>query len=276
MINTVRKFLYDPMVRDVNVDDNSLLEIHRRILREKPLMKSTFETFYRDMADACDRFFKVDGTEVELGTGVGFFKTLRPKLVTSDVRKGPNIDIELDAQKMELRDQSVRCFYAINVFHHLPDPEGFFEELKRVLLPGGGCILIEPSGSFVSGLLHRYLHTDEHFDLSAKGWKTANIEGPMSGANQALSHIVFHRDMERFEELYGSELEVVCQGYELNGLRYLISGGLNFRQLLPSFMDRPLKSLESSGRFLASKWALHEMIVIRKKNQSVADTTINA
>jgi len=69
---------------------------------------------------------------------------------------------------------------------------------------------------------------------------------------------------------------VVCQGYELNGLRYLISGGLNFRQLLPSFMDRPIKSLESSGRFLASKWALHEMIVIRKKNQSVADTTINA
>lgn len=265
ILNSLRQWLYEPKVRGVDVDDNELLSIHSSVLRGKRLLRSAFETFYRDMAALCDRHFPVSGLEVELGTGAGFFKSLRPALLTSDVRKGPNIDMELDAQAMSLQDNSVRCIYAINVFHHLPDPERFFSELVRVLRPGGGCILIEPHGGFASALLHRHLHSDEHFDPSAPGWRTAEIGGPLSGANQALAHIVFRRDLQRFNELYGAQLEIVHRGYELNALRYLLSGGVNFRQLSPSFMDGPLTLLESIARPLASFWSLHQVIVIRKR-----------
>lgn len=265
IIERVRLWLYEPRVRGINVDDNALLGIHAGILREKRLLRSAFETFYRDMTGLCDRLLIVPGMEIELGTGAGFFKSLRPELVTSDIRKGPNIDIALDAQNMSLPDDSVRCIYAINVFHHLPDPERFFLELCRVLRPGGGCILIEPHGGPSSALLHRYLHSDERFDPDAQSWQNAAIEGPLSGANQALAHIVFKRDIARFNKLYGKRLEIIHRGYCLNALRYLLSGGLNFRQLLPSAVDPILRGLESIGRPLARYWSLHQVTVIVKR-----------
>lgn len=146
-----------------------------------------------------------------------------------------------------------------------PTQSYFFEELTRVLHSGGGCILIEPHGGFSSALLHRHLHSDEHFDPKAKGWRTSEIAGPLSGANQALADIVFRRDLDLFEKLYGSQLEIVYRGYELNALRYLLSGGLNFRQLMPSFMDKPLTWMEKLGRPLARYWSLHQIIVIRRR-----------
>ena len=265
MIERLRQQLFDPRVRGVDVNDNDLLEIHRAILWEKPLMRSAFETFYRDMMEQCDRRFQVSGTEIELGSGAGFFKQLRPALVTTDIRQGPHIDRALDAQNMALPDASVRCVYAINVFHHLPDPERFLAELCRVLRPGGGCILVEPHGGFGSALLHRHLHTDERFLPDEPSWQTPDIGGPMSGANQALAHIVFERDRARFERLYGAQLELVHVGYTLNALRYLLSGGLNFRQLLPSVFEPLLRGLERLGQTLARHWSFHQIIVIRKR-----------
>lgn len=265
MIDAFRQWLYEPRVRGVDVDDNDLLQIHRDVLQNKSLLRSAFTTFYRDMARRCDDLLVADGTEVELGTGAGFFKSLRPQLVTSDVRKGPHIDMEVDAQRMTFPDQSLRCVFAINVFHHLPDPELFFAELERVLKPGGGCILVEPHAGFFSALLHRHLHTDEHFDAEASGWKTSDIQGPLSGANQALAHIVFTRDLARFNETYGARLEIVHRSYELNALRYLLSGGLNFRQLLPTFTNGLLIAAERLGKPFARHWSLHQMIVLRRR-----------
>jgi SAM-dependent methyltransferase len=265
MIENLRGWLYEPRVRGVDVDDNALLDIHITILREKPLLRSAFETFYLDMIKLCDRLLTTSGKEIELGSGAGFFKSLRPELVTSDIRKGPHIDIALDAQNMSLPDNSVRCIYAINVFHHLPDPELFFSELRRVLRPGGGCILIEPHGGFSSALLHRHLHTDERFLPDAQNWQTTDIGGPLSGANQALAYIVFKRDIERFKSMYGDHLEIAYQGYILNALRYLLSGGLNFHQLLPSVFEPILRALENVSKPLARYWSLHQIIVIRKR-----------
>lgn len=265
MIERLRGWLYEPRVRGVDVDDNALLDIHAGILREKPLLRSAFGTFYRDMMNLCDRLLKVSGMEVELGSGAGFFKSMRPELITSDIRKGAHIDIALNAEKMSLPDNSVRCIYAINVFHHLPDPDRFFSELCRVLRPGGGCILIEPHGGFGSALLHRHLHSDERFLPDAKNWQTIGIGGPLSGANQALAYIVFERDIERFNNLYGKQLEIAYQGYTLNAMRYFLSGGLNFRQLLPSAFEPLLRTLEFIGKPLARYWSFHQVIVIRKR-----------
>jgi hypothetical protein len=71
-----------------------------------------------------------------------------------------------EAEELALPNNSVRCIYAINVFHHLPESE----ELCRVLHPGGGCILIEPHGGSASAFPHRHMHVDEHFDLTAPTW----------------------------------------------------------------------------------------------------------
>ena len=266
MIEAIRNFLYEPIVREMHVDDNALLDIHRKILLRKRLLRSAFEYFYRDMVQMCDSHFSASGIEVELGTGAGFFKEVRPQLVTSDVRRGAHIELVLDAQNMmPLEDASVRCIYAINVFHHLPRPVLFFDELVRVLKPGAGCILIEPHNGPMSRWLHANLHKDERFDASAPGWENEVIAGPLSGANQALAHIVFDRDDEQFSKLYGDELEIVEKRYELNALRYLFSGGLNFKQLLPSVTERPLAWIENKMRPLARYWSLHRAVVLRRR-----------
>ncbi|MGC3987897.1 MAG: hypothetical protein QM777_25990 [Pseudorhodoferax sp.] len=106
---------------------------------------------------------------------------------------------------------------------------------------------------------------DEHFDPDAPQWTTAAIGGPLSGANQALAHIVFDRDKQKFHSLYGATLDVVHRGYELNAFRYLLSGGLNFRQLVPGVLGGPIRLLERLGKPLAKHWSLHQVTVIRKK-----------
>ena len=265
LISRLRTILYEPTVHKVNVDDQELLGIHRSILLGKPLLRSAFVTFYEEMSRLSDRYLSAGGLEVELGSGAGFFKSVRPGLISSDVRSGAHIDLAVDAMNMPMGDASVRCVYAINVFHHLSNPERFFDELCRVLQPGGGCILVEPHGGFSSALVHRHLHTDEHFDPDASNWQTATIGGPLSGANQALAHIVFRRDQARFQELYGKRLEIVSRSYALNSLRYLLSGGLNFRQLLPSAFGPLLQLMERLGAPLARHWSLHQIIVLRKK-----------
>lgn len=259
-------WLYDPRVRDLDLDDERLPDIHSAIMKDKPLLRSAYETFYRDMARLCDRFLPGSGMEIELGSGAGFFAKLRPGLVTSDVRSGPGIDLVLDAQNMALADNSVRCVYAINVFHHFPDPDRFLTELCRILRPGGGCILMEPHGGFGSAFLHRLLVRDERFDPDAPAWQNAAITGPLSeAANQALAYIVFERDFDQFAARYGDRLKILHRAYCLNALRFIFSGGINFRQLIPSASERVLRGLEIIGGPVARFWTLQQAIVLKRQ-----------
>ena len=265
----LRNLLYEPELANLNVDDNKLMSVHREILLKKPLLYSAFKTFYNDMSECCDKYLDTSGLEVELGSGVGFFNKIRTNILTSDIRKAQHIDRVLDATALDLQDASVRCIFAINVFHHLDNPDKFLSELSRVLKKGGGCILIEPHIGFGSRLLHRFLHKDESFIPDAPNWHNNNIKGPMSGANQALSYIVFKRDYQLFHEKYGDQLEIVCKSYPLNSLRYFFSGGLNFRQLLPSKSESFLKYLEKTGKTFARHWAFHQLIVLRRINDKL-------
>jgi SAM-dependent methyltransferase len=264
-VEKLRDLLYEPRVRSVDVDAPEFLSMHAQILREKPILHGTFLDFYRQMSRLCDTYVTGNGREVELGSGAGFFPEVRPVVEKSDIRTLPGIPLVLDAQKMDLPDRSVRCIYAINVFHHLPEPDLFFGELKRVLTPGGGCILVEPHGGPASAALHRRLHKDEYFDPHAIEWSNANIRGPLSGANQALSHIVFERDLMKFEREHGRELNLVHREYCTNSLRYLVSGGLNFRQLMPSATAGVLRKIEEVLSPAAKSWTFHHALVLKRK-----------
>ena len=262
----LRKFLYEPKIRDLDVDAQDILATHRSLLKSKPMLCDTFRYFYKKMVTLCDQYLNVDGREIELGSGVGFMKDVRPTLETSDIRKLDSIDLIIDAQNMNLLDNSVRCIYAINVFHHLAEPEKFFEELKRVLVPGGGCILIEPHGGPASAALHKRLHKDEFFDTSMqRDWVNKEIRGPLSGANQALSHIVFERDIIRFQRDHGDALELIHRGYCTNALRYFFSGGLNFRQLMPTVASSVLRAIETIATPAAYYWSFHQILVIKRR-----------
>ena len=87
----------------------------------------------------------------------------------------------------------------------------------------------------------------------------------MNGANQALSYIVFTRDRARFEQLFPG-LEIAHQELLGNYLKYLCSGGLNFRQLCPDAMA-PLVSFVQMVLRPFNRWlALHHVVVLRKRS----------
>jgi len=263
IVNKLRELLKEPSITGVNIDDDSLLQVHSEILKNKILLRSAFETFYKDMIIQRNQYFNVDGIEIELGSGAGFFKDYNPDLLTSDIRFHQNIDIEINAIDMNLESGSVKCIYGINVFHHLPDIDKFFSEIIRVLNFGGGCILIEPHIGLLSALIHKNLHKDEYFDPNITDWKNS-VTGPLSHANQALAYVVFERDIEIFNMKYGNNLSIIEKSYNLNALRYLFSGGLNFKQLVPSCFNQVLKDIETRASSFAKLWSLHEMIIIKK------------
>jgi len=61
------------------------------------------------------------------------------------------------------------------------------------------------------------------------------------------------------------QFEVVEQRVIPNYLRYLLSGGLNFRQLMPSFLEPVIRLFEFVLTPLHPVLGLHHCIIIRKR-----------
>lgn len=257
--------LANPEMKGVDVDGGELLDVHRRTLARKRLMRDVFDEFYRLCIQLAEKHLAKDGLQIELGSGTSLFKEQLPALITSDIKASPHLDMVLDAQVMNVKDASVAVFYGINCLHHLPKPRLFLAELERTLVPGGGCILIEPHHGNFSAFLHARMHAHEYFDPNAERWETDD-EGRniMSGSNQALSYLIFVRDREIFEREF-PQLELVLLKPLANGSRYLLSGGLNFRQLLPDSMSTPLKAMEKMLAPVRHQTALHHVVVLRKR-----------
>lgn len=251
---------------DVQIDSAQRFAAHEAVLQKKAMLRGVFREFH-DLLMALDRrhFGDTAGLRIELGAGVAPIRASYPDVLATDVVENAALDRTLDAQSMDLPDGSVRTFYGQNCFHHLPDPARFFGEVIRVVNPGGGVILIEPYHGPAASFLFKRLFKTEGFDKAMPGW-SAPIDGPMQGANQALSYIVFERDRDVFERTY-PQLEIVESMPLGNYVRYLLSGGLNFRQLAPNASIPFLTLVERVLSPLRAQLALHHIVVIRRNHR---------
>lgn len=264
ILKKIRTALAEPRLQGKNPDTEEFLELHRQILMEKPMMRDVFAEFYKSCIDLDNKFFTGTGKCVEIGAGVSFFKKLYPEIIATDIKKADYLDMVVDALNMPFENSSIRAIYGINCFHHFPDPDKFFSELERVLCVGGGCVLIDPFYGPVASVFYKNVFDSEGFDKTQQSWSNDTL-GVMMGANQALSYVVFKRDIEKFNRQH-PKLEIVVQRPLTNYGRYLLSGGLNFRQLLPNFMSPVLKFFEWLATPLSSVLGLHHVVVIRKKS----------
>lgn len=263
MNRRLRDWLTEPLVADLDPDSAEITSVHREVLRRKALLRRLFERFYRDCRALDEAYFgAARGARLEIGSGSSFFKDVFPDTITSDVKTLPFVDLVASAQALPFKSSSLRALYAINVFHHLPDPRALFEELTRVVRPGGGAILIEPYHGPAARFVFRRLHATEGFDMDAASWRRAG-GGPMSDANQALSYLVFVRDRKIFEREF-PELELVFQRPHTH-LLYAFSGGVNFRQLLPDWSGAALAAFERWLAPLDRILALQQTLVVRRK-----------
>jgi len=254
----------DPLLNGMDVDACQRLELHRVMLQRKRMLRVVFAEFHHLCKSLDRRFLSGKGMEIELGAGIAPMRESYADVVATDVMESPQSDRILDAEAMDLADNSVRTIYGQNCFHHFPHPDRFFKELVRVLTPGGGAILLEPYYGPAATFMYKRLFATEGFDKTYHSWDTPAM-GPMNGANQALSYIIFVRDRAEFMRKYPA-LEIIYQAPIGNYLKYLFSGGLNFRQLLP---DHFINSIGWAEKVLCpfNRWiALHHVIVLRKAN----------
>ena len=254
--------LREPGTATLDMNSCERLARHRSILERKPMIRQVFQEFNALFRELERRYLHGQGVAIELGAGVAPMRDTFPDVLSTDIIPAQHLDCVMDAQRMALAPDTVRVVYAQNSFHHFPDPVRFLSELVRVLSPGGGAVILEPYYGPVATFLYRRLFRTEGFDKDFPSWQVSS-SGPMKGANQALSYIVFIRDRSRFETLFPS-LQLVHQEPVGNYLRYLISGGLNFRQTLPDLAAGPLRAIEWTLSPLNRWLAVHHVIVLKK------------
>ena len=113
------------------------------------------------------------------------------------------------------------------------------------------------SKNFVKLDYEEYFDQNEPFDFKIEN-KTA-----MEQANQALSYIYFVKNREKLQKFFPN-LEIVHTSIFGNYLRFILSGGLNFRKILPDFLIGFIKIIEIFLSPLKKILGVHYMIVIKK------------
>ena len=147
----------------------------------------------------------------------------------------------MDAQQLPFADRSLRAIVMTDVMHHMPNVRGFFAEASRCLRSQGKILMIEPWVTSWSRLVFAHLHS-EPFLPDAPDWSFSST-GPVSGANIAMPWIVFARDRRKFESEF-PELSIE-QLRPFLPFRYLVSGGVTTRSLMPGFTHSAWARLEN-------------------------------
>jgi len=235
--------------------------LHAEIIQKKPFLKKLYIDFYKQFEKAVTN--PEDKVLVELGSGGGFIKEVISNVITSDVLELPNVDKVFSALDMPFEEASVDAFFMYDVLHHIADPRAFFKEALRCLKVGGRVVMIEPANTLWSRFIYKNFH-HEAFDAQVPEWgyrgqdpeigcgcaARDELRNPnrnrswrrLSGANGALAWIIFWRDRKIFESEFSSLRIVRMRNH--TPLRYLLSGGLTLRQLVPSFSYPAVKAIE--------------------------------
>lgn len=211
-------------------DDPNNIVVIREIIRRKLFLVKTYRSFYEELL-ARSASAPVDGEWIELGSGASFLKQLAPHMITSDILPYDGVDRVFSGLDMPMGDRTVSAFLMIDVLHHIKDSRLFLKEALRCLKLGGKIVMIEPANTAWSRIIYRNFH---HEPFETRGEWGFEEGGPLSGANMAIPWIIFGRDAALFSQEFPQFR--VCSVTVHTPLRYLISGGLSLKQLLPSFV----------------------------------------
>lgn len=254
----ILEWLKLPQVRGIHdLDDPATTILHGEIIQAKPFLKRIYIDFYRQFAKAVPE--TQDKVLVELGSGGGFIKDIIGNAVTSDILDLTNVDKVFSAVEMPFERASVDAFFMIDVLHHIADPRAFFAEALRCLRVGGKIVMIEPANTLWSRFIYKNFH-HEAFDPRAD-WGLEKA-GPLSQGNGALPWIIFSRDRKIFEEEFPSLRVVRLRTH--TPFRYLLSGGLTLRQLVPSFTYPAVKAIEYALSPLRAFLGMFQTIELEK------------
>ena len=247
--------------KGVCMDSEDRFTAHAKVLASKPMLQRAMKTIHLKMLSFGPNTKNVHGKKIELGAGVSPLKDHDPSVLSSDIYASEHNDLVLDASDLDLDAASVAAIFCQNSFHHFPNPQIFFEQCERTLCTGGRVIILDPYYGRLSSFIFKNLFKSEDFDKA--GNRNQVVCGPMSNANQALSYVVFVRDRKKFEKL-NPNLKIVFEAPSGSHLTYLLSGGLNFIQLVPDWLCGTVFFIERALQPLNKYIAIHHFVVLEK------------
>jgi SAM-dependent methyltransferase len=233
----LRRLLAHPLTASLDLDDPTTTGLRRQVIASKPFLRAIYDEWYSMLAAALPNG---GGEVLELGSGAGYCQEFIPGLITSEVFPCPGVQIVVQAGQLPFEANFLRAIVMTNVLHHLPDVRKFFREAERCLRPGGKILMIEPWLTPWSRFVYTCLHHEPCLP-DAQEWSVAG-SGPLSGANVALPWILFARDRAKFSaEFPRFTVEQPCPFLPF---RYLVSGGVALRTLMPAFTQSAWSGLE--------------------------------
>ncbi|MDH5507530.1 MAG: class I SAM-dependent methyltransferase [Anaerolineae bacterium] len=250
-------FLKHPLTKDLDIDNPNTTLLRRDIILQKNFLKNIYNEWYQNI---CINIPDGEGEILELGSGGSFIKDISPEILTSELFWLPEFDIILDGQQLPFADGQLKAIIMTNVLHHIPDVERFFSEAQRCLRPQGKIILLEPWVSSWSKFIYKNFH-DEPFEMDAKSWKLPG-KGPLSSANGALPWILFERDQSEFYKRFSSLKIELIRG--TMPFRYLLSGGVSMRALVPDFSYRFWKWIDTKASKMGNMFNMFAYIIIER------------
>jgi SAM-dependent methyltransferase len=254
----IKELLAHPLTRGLDLDDPRTTGLRRQIIQSNRFLRAIYDEWYRDIVAALP---PGDDPVLELGSGAGFLSNLIPGLITSEIFVTPGAALVMDAHTMPLSDASVRAIVMTNVLHHLARPRRFFAEAARCVRPGGAIVMIEPWVTAWGKWVYTHLHHEPFIPDSVR-WEFPQT-GPLSGANGALPWILFVRDREQFaREFPGWEIRTIRP---IMPFRYLISGGVSMRALMPGWSFGAWRGLENCMRPWMNHWAMFAQITLIRR-----------
>jgi len=235
-----------------------ILKRHKKIWKRKKILQKIYLDWYQKIINDL-----VSGKTLEIGSGAGYFKKIKPEIISSDIVRCPWLDMCFDAHKIPFPDNSLSNIVLIDVFHHLANPISFLKEAARVLKEKGRIIMIEPFPSFFSLLVYKKFHPEPFLmNKNYFGSRITEDKNPWQ-ANQAIPYLIFFKYQHKFQSLFKNKLKIIKKE-KFSFLLYPLSGGLEHPQLLPDFLYPLLKFMERYFFLLKNFMAFRCYIVLEK------------
>ena len=256
----LKYLLAHPLTRGLDIDDPRCTELRRSLLRQKCFLRQIYEEWYEAISTLLPT--GIDPV-LELGSGGGFLSDFVPEVITSEIFYSLHVRVVLDGAQLPFVNGSLGGIVMTDVLHHLSQPRQFFTEANRCVRSGGLMIMIEPWVTPWSRLVYSKLHHEPFFPEAVE-W-TFPRRGVLSGANSALPWIIFERDRTRFEREFPQWQIHTIKPFM--PFRYLLSGGVSLRSLMPGWSFALWRNVENLFRPWMKSLAMFALIVLVKEGE---------
>tara|TARA_X000001036_G_C20545458_1_gene752123 strand:- start:316 stop:1098 length:783 start_codon:yes stop_codon:yes gene_type:complete len=213
-----------------DLDSAGSNEILKQIINKNYLLKKFYIECYNLFRQELIIENRLESKILEIGSGAGFIKDIIPNTITSEIVELKDIDLKMDATKLEFLDNNIDAILLLNVLHHISNPEKFIFECQRVLKKNGIILMIEPANTWLSRIIYKNFHHEDFDEFSDWYLKEG---GRLSASNQAIPSIIFERDIKKFKKKFPNLL--LTKKYKFKPFHYLFSGGFSYKPMFNGY-----------------------------------------